>query len=227
MEEQEKSKIAQDLPDGEEQLNLPDLTEEEPDESIEKELLFEEPFQKEKIGWSTSTVTILLSVVFLVLAGIGIMIWLLPGTDGHVMINELMSSNDRAYLHPEYGSVDWIELYNPTGRDIDLSGYGLTNELKKQYKYRFPDGTVIPSGEYLVLYCTGGTSASDSDPYCTGFSLSQEGESVYLVDRSYVEMDEVTLPAMETDSSYARGEDGIFTVTWTSTPGGQNTISGR
>ena len=216
-----------DLSDGDEQLNVPDLREEELDESIQKEFLFEEPFQKEKIGWSASTVAILLSVVFLVLIGIGIMIWLLPGSDGHVMINELMSSNDKAYLHPEYGSVDWIELYNPTDRDIDLSGYGLTNELKKQYKYRFPDGSVIPAGGYFVLYCTGGTSASNADPYCTGFSLSQEGESVYLVDRSYVEMDEVARPFMETDSSYARGEDGTFAVTWISTPGGQNIISGR
>lgn len=221
----EKDRIQPDPVMESEKMNIPDFREEEPEEPVKQELLFEEPFQKERIGWSPSTVAILLSVVFLVLLGIGVMIWLLPGSDGHVVINEVMSSNDKAYLHPEYGSVDWVELYNPTERNVDLSGYGLTNELKKQYKYRFPEGTVLPAGSYLVLYCTGGTSASDADPFCTGFSLSQAGESVYLIDRSYVETDDVTLPAMETDSSYARGEDGTFRVTWTATPGSTNVIT--
>lgn len=208
-----------------EELNIPDLREEEPEEPVGQELLFEEKFQKEKIGWSTSMVVILLSIVFLVLIGIGVMIWLMPSSEGHVVINEVMSSNDKAYLHPVYGSVDWVELYNPTEREVDLSGYGLTNDLKKQYKYKFPEGTVLPAGWYLVLYCTGGTSASDADPLCTGFSLSQEGETVYLIDRSYLEIDEATVPLLETDSSYARDEEGNFRVTWSITPGAQNIIS--
>lgn len=225
MENREKDRDLMNPAGKNDECDIPDLREEDPDEPVRQELLFEEPFQKERIGWSASTVAILLSVVFLVLIGIGVMIWLLPDSDGHVIINEVMSSNSKAYLHPEYGSVDWVELYNPTGRDADLSGYGLTNELKKQYKYKFPEGTVLPAGEYLVLYCTGGTSASDADPFCTGFSLSQEGESVYLIDRSYVETDDVKVPTMETDSSYARGEDGSFRVTWTVTPGTKNVIS--
>ena len=162
--------------------NVPNLRETEQEDTLDQELVFDEPFQKERIGWSTSTVVILLIVVFLVLGGIGAMIFLLPASDGHVMINEVMSSNDTAFMHPTYGSVDWVELYNPTDRDIDLGGFGLTNELKKQYKYTFPEGTVIPSKGYLLLYCTGGTNETDNDPLCTGFSLSQAGESLYLID---------------------------------------------
>lgn len=200
---------------------------EQPDseETLDEELIFEEPFQRDRIGWSRSAVIILLAVVVLVLGGIITMIALLPNYEGHPVINEAMSSNDKAFLHPDYGSVDWVELYNPTDRDLDLSGYGLTNEIKKQYKYRFPDGTVLKKGEYMILYCTGGTTASDSDPFCTGFALSQEGEKLFLIDRSYVELDEVQIPYLDTDSSYARNKQGGFTETKLPTPGEANRFS--
>ena len=146
----------------------------------------------------------------------------LPRSEGSVKLNEAMSSNNAAYVHPVYGSVDWVELYNPTSHDVDLSGYGLTDELKKQYKYIFPAGTVLKSGEYLVLWCTGGTSETDADPYCTGFALSQEGETLYLIDDRYYELDELKLPPMETDYSYARADNGTFRATPYVTPGERN-----
>ncbi|MDO4853298.1 MAG: lamin tail domain-containing protein [Clostridia bacterium] len=191
------------------------------------ELSFEGEFSRERIGWSRPAVFIVLAVVAAALLGIAAMILLLPKSDGHPIINEVMTSNDSAFLHPDHGSVDWIELYNPTDRDIDLGGYGLTDELKKQYKYTFPTGTVLKSHAYLVLYCTGGTTASDADPYCTGFALSQEGEQLYLIDGSYVELDEVNVPFLETDTAYARTESGAFAVTTVATPGEKNMLSGQ
>ena len=134
-----------------------------------------------------------------------------------------MTSNHSAFLHPEYGSVDWVEIFNPTDADIDLSGYGFTNDLKHhQFRYRFPEGTVIKPGEYLVLYCTGGTDQSDSDPFCTGFNLSKEGEKLFLVTPMKVEADELVVPALETDTAYARTEHGDFQVTEFPTPGEAN-----
>lgn len=195
------------------------------EESVPEEGLFEEEFQEERIGWSKKQVLILIAIAVLVLLGIGMMALFLPRSEGGVIINEVMTSNDHAFRHPEYGSVDWIELYNPTKSDIDISGFGVTDELKKQYKYTLPEGTVLKSGEYLVLYCTGGTAASDSDPFCTGFALSQEGEALYLINRSYLELDSVTIPYLETDTAYARDEKGTFRTTSTVTPGESNQIS--
>ena len=179
------------------------------EESVPEEGLFEEEFQEERIGWSKKQVLILIAIAVLVLLGIGMMALFLPRSEGGVIINEVMTSNDHAFRHPEYGSVDWIELYNPTKSD----------------KYTLPEGTILKSGEYLVLYCTGGTAASDSDPFCTGFALSQEGEALYLINRSYLELDSVTIPYLETDTAYARDEKGTFRTTSTVTPGESNQIS--
>ena len=188
-------------------------------------LSFEGEFQKETIGWSKNGVVIVLAAAAVVLLVIASLILFLPKSDGGVILNEAMTSNGAAYVHPVYGAVDWVELYNPTDRDVDLSGFGLTDDLKKQYKYRFPEGAVLKSGEYLVLYCTGGTNATDADPYCTGFGLSQEGETLYLLDGSYLEIDELVIPALETDVSYARTSDGTFRATTTVTPGAKNAFS--
>ena len=68
-------------------------------------------------------------------------------------------------------------------------------------------------------------AASDSDPFCTGFSLSQEGETLFLVSRAYVELDEVAVPYLETDTSYARRPDGKYVVTRVVTPGLANSFS--
>ena len=100
------------------------------EESVPEKDLFEEEFQEERIGWSKKQVLILIAIAVLVLLGIGMMALFLPRSEGGVIINEVMTSNDHAFRHPEYGSVDWIELYNPTKSDIDISGFGVTDELK-------------------------------------------------------------------------------------------------
>ena len=143
-------------------------------------LSFDGAFQKEHIGFPGKTGIFLIVGAVLAVLGVFALILLAPRGDGHVVINEVMTSNKEAYAHPEHGSVDWIELYNPTENDVDLSGFGLTNDLKKQYKYRFPEGAILPAGGYLVVYCTGGTTASEEDPYCTGFALSRDGEGLFL-----------------------------------------------
>ena len=190
---------------------------------IQDGLSFEDEFQKEeRIGWSKTQVIVMIAIALVGILVIGGLIVFLPRSQGHPVINEAMSSNEAAFVHPAYGSVDWVELYNPTDRDIDMSGYGFTDEIKKQYKYTFPEGTILPAGGYLVLYCTGGTAATDTDPYCTGFALSQEGEQLYLLGKNYLELDELTLPMLDTDTAYARTDDGRFAVTDTVTPGEAN-----
>lgn len=185
-------------------------------------LSFDGAFQKEHIGFPGKTGIFLIVGAVLAVLGVFALILLAPRGDGHVVINEVMTSNKEAYAHPEHGSVDWIELYNPTENDVDLSGFGLTNDLKKQYKYRFPEGAILPAGGYLVVYCTGGTTASEEDPYCTGFALSRDGEGLFLLDSRYLEIDECVVPALATDVSYARTDDGGFRMTTTVTPGAAN-----
>lgn len=187
-----------------------------------EELSFENEFTKEKIGLPQKRLGILIGAIALVIVGVVALVLLLPSGAHMPVFSEVMTSNHAAFDHPDYGTVDWVEIYNPTDRDIDLSGFGFTNEIKRTFRYTFPEGTVLKSGEYLVLYCTGGTEASDADPFCTGFNLSASGEDLYLVNKNNVEADEVHVPALDVDTAFARTDSGEFAVTEFPTPNAPN-----
>ena len=94
-----------------------------------------------------------------------------------VMISEVMIKN-RATVKDANGRYsDYIELYNATSRNVNLKGYGLTDDDAAPEKFVFPDVTV-PAGGYLVVFASGGESAAGE--LHTPFKLS-EGESVYLI----------------------------------------------
>ena len=59
-----------------------------------------------------------------------------------VVINEILT----AATSPQ---VDAIELHNPTATAADLGGWYLTDDLGYPWKFRIPEGTVLPAGGYL------------------------------------------------------------------------------
>ena len=69
-----------------------------------------------------------------------------------VRINEISASNS-VFVNDSFKKHDWIELYNTTSDSIDVSGMYLSDNLSKPYKYAIPDGTAIPPGGYLVIWC--------------------------------------------------------------------------
>ena len=182
------------------------------------ELSLENDFKRDKIGLPHRGLVLLIGSLLLLVAAIAVLVILMPKKNTMPCFSEVMTSNHKAFDHPVYGTVDWVEIYNPTDKDIDLSGYGFSTEIKHPFRYRFPDGTVLKPGEFLVLYCTGGTAASDDDPYCTGFNLSASGEQLFLVTPSKVEADEVFVPALDPDTAYARTDKGDFQITIYPTP---------
>lgn len=193
-------------------------------ENNSQELSFENEFHRERFGLSGKRIALLVIALLILAAGITVAAVLLkPKTQ--LVINEVMTANHGAYTHPVYRNVDWVELYNPTDKDIDLSGFGFTNsikDLKRSVPFHFADGTIIKSHGYLVLYCTGGTGETDDDPLCTGFKLSKDGETLLLIDRNNVECAELTVPKLEADTSYARTEKGDYAVTTVPTPAEAN-----
>jgi predicted extracellular nuclease len=113
---------------------------------------------------------------------------------------------------------DWIELYNPTSADIDISNYKIYDSGAKggtKDKKGFPSGTVIPAKGYYVV-TTDGSEATD-------FGLSSSGEEVWLEDETGTVIDTVIFPALSTDQSYARVPDGeAWQVSTTITKGTSN-----
>ena len=139
---------------------------------------------------------------------------------GALRISEAMSAN-RTYVPDENGDCwDYIELYNGGDTAIDLSGYGLSDEEDAPGKYRFPQGSSIAPGQYLLLYASGKTQAGHLP-----FRLSAGGEEVILSDDQDRLVDQVTLPALDGDRAYQR-VDGVFTADYPPTPGFSNDQAG-
>ncbi len=96
---------------------------------------------------------------------------------GGVVINELLAN-------PAGDSGDWIELYNPTGRAVDIGGWYLSDNAGDPLKYEIAAGTVLESHGYLVL-TENDHFDNVSDPGChTPFGLSRDGETVCLYSAS-------------------------------------------
>lgn len=74
---------------------------------------------------------------------------------GAVVINEVMSSNEDTIADEDGDFQDWIELYNDGAAAVDLSGWGLSDNPSKPFKWSFPAGSIIGAGEYLVVWASG------------------------------------------------------------------------
>ncbi|HRK75173.1 MAG TPA: lamin tail domain-containing protein, partial [Rhodothermales bacterium] len=123
-----------------------------------------------------------------------------------VVINELMAQNTKTITDEAGEYEDWIELYNTTASDIDLSGYFLSDKVDNLDKWALPNGTTIPANGYLIIWAdeNGSQGALHAN-----FKLSASGEAVLLSDPAKQIVDQVTFGAQEMDKSYARNPNGI------------------
>ena len=138
-----------------------------------------------------------------------------------LVINEAVSANARSLTDADLGSPDWIEIYNGTGKDINLSGYGLSDNIREPHKWEFP-GITLKAGDYLIVFAAKNSEKLPDGKYCTGFGISKSGESIYLVDPYYNLVDEADLPEMKTDISWARTSSGDHGYCAAPTPGAAN-----
>jgi len=135
-----------------------------------------------------------------------------------VHLSEIMASNT---LYPGAGGglSDWVELYNSTHEDVDISGCGLS-DTPEEVKYTFPAGTVVPAGGYLVVGC-GIENGVD-------FRIARGGgEILCLQSPSGDIIDRVSLPALEQNEAYALDADGSWQKTYLASPGYENSEAGH
>jgi len=90
-----------------------------------------------------------------------------PPAFGRILINE-------ALTHTDFPVLDQIELFNAGTNDVNIGGWFLTDDPTADIKYVIPPATVIPAGGFLLF----DESQFTNGP--TGFSLSSEGDELYL-----------------------------------------------
>ena len=146
------------------------------------------------------------------------------GDAGKLVISEVVTSNGASLVDEKYGSPDWIELYNDSSQDINLNGYIFTDKPGNMSASFLLPNVVVPAGGYLILYAN-----SSLEPYvqggaiCLNFSLSRGGDMLVLADNRSNIVQELDVPQLERDVSYARREDGTYGFCSAPTPGVANT----
>ena len=84
-----------------------------------------------------------------------------------------------SYENVDTGISDSIELFNPTGGDVDLGGWFLSDSEKNLKKYQIPAGTILKDGDYLVFNEKNFNSGYGTNP--TDFALSgSNGDEIFL-----------------------------------------------
>lgn len=141
------------------------------------------------------------------------------GSASGIYISEVVSSNSFSLTDDILGSPDWIELHNPSSAPVELEGYALTDNIKVPHKWTFPSVS-IPAGGYLVVYAA--KYEGNDELLCTGFGLSKSGELLYLVDPYYNVIQQLEVPELASDVSYARASDGSYGYCSAPTPNAQN-----
>ena len=134
-----------------------------------------------------------------------------------VVINELCGRNVSLVgdAHGDFG--DYVELYNPSDREVGLDGYALAKGAHKR-RDTLP-ALVVPAHGYLLLFANGGTEENELP-----FRLS-EGETLSLYRADGKLLDTATLPVLPDDMSYGRTgakEEALAFAAQAGTPGEEN-----
>ena len=132
----------------------------------------------------------------------------LPRVCANPHINEILTSNGSAIADEDGDHEDWIELHNSGDASVDLSGWGLSDNVQSPFRWRFPDGVSIGAGEFLIIWASGKDRRNPAGELHTNFSLKASGEPLSLSRPDGSLADHVPPVALPRDVSYGRKPDG-------------------
>lgn len=152
-----------------------------------------------------------------------------PGTTNYVLVytgpvqNEVLARNDRAVLAPWGNYADFVELFNAGGSLVNLAGMALGESTAFASAWKFPAGTSISAGGYLVVWCdrTRAASTSAAGPHNTGFSLASESGDVVLFNAAGQPVNTIGYGFQVEDQSIGL-TSGSWKLLTTPTPGAVN-----
>ena len=121
---------------------------------------------------------------------------------GGVYISEVMANP----VNEKYG---WIEFYNSGDRDVNLSGWGLSDRLNHPRKWQFPQDTQLPAHEYTAIFLTGAAGGKTGGFLSAPFALGGEGGyTMCLSDPEGRLLDTLFIPQQYDGVSFGRDAGG-------------------
>ena len=104
-----------------------------------------------------------------------------------------------------YGS--WIELYNPTNKDVSLNGWYLSDDAEMLTKHKLSGYSVLNPGCYECIFFDHNAADGEYGPDAlkqVRFKLNRKGGTLYLSSNGTVVDLSVTYPESVPRCSYAR-----------------------
>lgn len=135
-----------------------------------------------------------------------------PATAGIIVINEILLNPATAWNCSDTAGASsptdsWIELYNPQSQPLNLySGHAMLDTGPGTNPYYFPLGASIAAQGFMVIF-----------PFTRLSFTSSVTLSVRLIVNGTI-IDQVTIPQLNPDQSYARMPDGSGKWQITATP---------
>lgn len=127
-----------------------------------------------------------------------------------LVINEFMAINGNIIADENGECNDWIELFNPTDKEINFGGLYLTNDLSDHDMYQipmnYPQQTTIKPHDYLLLWADG---EPGEGVLHLNFKLNGSNRAIGISSDGKSFFDSVTFGAQSTNISLARHPNGI------------------
>ncbi|MDA0814044.1 MAG: CotH kinase family protein, partial [Verrucomicrobia bacterium] len=131
---------------------------------------------------------------------------LAEGFSQGVQINEFLALNNDGIQDSDGDPSDWIELFNAGVTTVNLAGYSLTDDLAEPGKWKFPEGTTLGAGGYLVVFASGKDRVVAGEELHTNFRLGSSEAYLGLFDAAGVSVSAFTdLSEQQEDVSYGLG----------------------
>ncbi|MCP4313659.1 MAG: T9SS type A sorting domain-containing protein [Bacteroidetes bacterium] len=159
-----------------------------------------------------------------------------------VVINEVLSSNSRSNYDNDFGAFsDWVELFNPTGNDINLKGWYLSDDPDEPDKWEIPANTMIPADGFLLFWADNRdlrpgqktwvefTQAEEItvSEYHMNFRINSDLEEILLYNAEKELVDRIVVRDQERDYSYGRNLAGSWRYLGEPTPLNENSSYSR
>ena len=132
-----------------------------------------------------------------------------------VMSNNLNYSTDDIFF--EY--ADWIELSNTSEKQLDISGYTLSDK-RDHIGWKIPVGTIISKNGYQIFWADGKNNRNHTD-----FRIKNKGETLFLFDPNGAVVDSILLKNQIDNVSYGIDKTGALGYFQVPTPNRPNNNS--
>ena len=130
-----------------------------------------------------------------------------------IYISEICPSNsgtsEKTAMQDKNGEPsDWIEIYNPTNKDISLTGFSLSKNGGGDQPL---GGYVVKAHDYIIVYCSSAGFENADFPHAD-FSIGKVSEAEIILKYDSFQCESIKLPKLNKGVSYSKNAKGEMYV---------------